>query len=365
MFFSSKAFEEGFKDFQHLKSLTSKSEARNMNQDKEMLAFNSSGIFSGALLASQGPGSSSGLAKDVRGKVWHDSERSGRRPNYRERHSPVKGFTSALDDKRDFRVDQHDFDAMEQHFLATGGNQVELASSPPPILDDDANNALKFSSFRQSSDLRSGIPKIGAEKTSSRSRASLIKRTRRQPTEESGAVMKDAQVLQTRLEAAWTKLETPMIKKLQYLEKYSDNNFSVKLSTSVKLWERASVIVPLRESALKLLKEMKGGERVAPKDIFLQLKGIEGTGCYFEPKASFFFEQRLDAGEVVDEELLAVFETFDDRGDLEKDVYMIEALAWLEKIAKKINDSVLKLSSELKGIGEMILYRGNPYVVKS
>ena len=360
-----RAFEEGFKDFRHLKSLRSKSEARNINQEKEMLTFNNSGMFSGGLVSSQRP-DAFGLGSDVKGRVWHDSERSGRRPNYTERHSPVKGFTSTFDRKGDGadRQDGGDPGAIEQHLVSTGGRQLALADSPAnpqPLPDADPLNFVTFQQPSDQPDLEGSKRKLP-----SRSRASQIKRSRRQSTEESGAVMKDAQLLQCRLEAAWTKLETPMIKKLQYLEKYSDNTFSAKLTASVELWERASVLVPLRERSLKLLKGMKTAERISPNDILKQLSGIKGTSCYVELPLSFSFEQRLDAGEVVDEELLAVFETFDDRGDPSKDVYMIESRAWLEQIIANLDYSIRNLSADLqKEVKEMVSFRGIPYVIST
>ncbi|GMH48970.1 hypothetical protein TL16_g00411 [Triparma laevis f. inornata] len=317
------AFSDGFRNFRHIESLASKSKARNnKNQDTEPLAFNNYGIYSGVLTKAEAP-DKSGLGESVKNRVWHDSERSGRRANYAERHSPVKGFTSSFDNKN-------------RRF-------GEGAKSPKR---EESKSATPTSS-------------------SKRSRASQIKRSRRQSTEESGTVMKEAERLQTRLEVAWTKLETPMIKKLQYLEKYAHNNFSAKLPASVQLWEKASLIVPLRERVVKILKEMKAGGRVPPKDIKQNLVGLEASGCQVDPPPIYYFEQRLDTGDVNDEELLTVFETFDDRGNSEKDKYMIDTKAWLTEILRNIDEYVYKLGDDLQDeVGEVVMYKGNPYAIE-
>lgn len=299
--------------------------------------------------------------QSVKNRVWHDSERSGRRANYAERHSPVKGFTSSFDNKNRVSLEEQ---SIERHLGVTGGGQVGDEEDARRTVVKETATTQRFGEGAKSprrEESKSATP----TSNSKRSRASQIKRSKRQSTEESGTAMKEAERLQTRLEIAWTKLETPMIKKLQYLEKYAHNNFSAKLPASVQLWEKASLIVPLREKVVKILKEMKAGGRVPPKDIKQNLVGLEASGCQVDPPPIYYFEQRLDTGDVNDEELLTVFETFDDRGNSEKDKYMIDTKAWLTEILRNIDEYVYKLGDDLQDeVGEVVMYKGNPYAIE-
>lgn len=298
----------------------------------------------------------------MKDRVWHDSERSGRRANYAERHSPVKGFTSSFDNKSRKSLEEQ---SIERHLGVTGGRQVGGEEDAPRTVVKETSTTQRFGEDTKSPTKREENKSTSVASSSTRSRASQIKRSRRQSAEESGTVMKEAERLQARLEIAWTKLETPMIKKLQYLEKYAHNNFSAKLPASVRLWEKASLVVPLREKVVKIMKEMKTGGRVAPKDIDQNLVGLEETGCHIDPPETYFFEQRLDAGDVNDEELLVVFETFDDRGNPEKDKYMIDTKAWLTDVLRKLDEYIYKLGDDLQDeVGEVVMYKGNPYVIE-
>ena len=192
-------------------------------------------------------------------------------------------------------------------------------------------------------------------------RAANLKKTRRSSTEDPGTVMKDAQMLQKKLEECWTILEFPMIKKLHFLEKFAHNDFSMKLPAAVMLWEKAAAAVPLREKCMTLVKDLKAGVRISPKDVRenLDLEGaLEGIDCTVDLPTSFLFEERVDAGKVSDEELITVAETFHLRGG-EFDVYLVEVNAWLNEVLKKLDAYLENLGKEMMQCAqETITWKG-------
>ena len=99
---STRGESDTFRDFMHVRTLTSKS---GQGEGKETLAFNSGGLYSGMLAAGE-KNFAPLICEDVADKLWNDSERTGRRPNYSERHSSTVGFTSNFVDKTGDGIDE-------------------------------------------------------------------------------------------------------------------------------------------------------------------------------------------------------------------------------------------------------------------
>ena len=80
----------------------------------------------------------------------------------------------------------------------------------------------------------------------------------------------DANTLQKQLENVWNILSTPMIKRLQFLSKFSSVEFSTKLPVALNLWSKACLLLPVRDRAIKIMQQL-GKERVGPMDIMKEI----------------------------------------------------------------------------------------------
>ena len=203
-----------------------------------------------------------------------------------------------------------------------------------------------------------------------KSRASLLKKKKRSTAEDGagGSAIKDAQQLQVRIEQSWVKLEMPMIKKLQFLQKYSDSKYSTLLPRAVVLFEKAALAVPLREVLLKRLAQLRKSNRIG---LCLLEKELDMDGCLTDIDCmlslpeSFFFEKKVEMGGLTDEELLIVEETFEQRVAGEELAYAADLKSWLSAVLDKLDDYCLQIMQEMQDeIDEKVLWRGLVYVVK-
>jgi len=166
-----------------------------------------------------------------------------------------------------------------------------------------------------------------------------------------------------RLETCWTILQFPMIKKLEFLEKYAHRDFSMKLPTAIKFWELASIAIPLRERCLRLVKDMSEEIRVSPIDIRANLDQeiLKEIKCGVKLPESFLFEERLDKGEVSSEELLEYASIFEKRGT-EEDQYLVDLDQWLYNVTLNLSNHVDELSKRMKEeVQEMLIFKGIAY----
>ena len=359
---------DGFRDFQHIRSLASKSDARKGMDNKDALSFNKNGIFSGMLCVDEEAKLAPLICANVTEKLWHDSERTGRRPNYSERHNKMTGFNSQFVDRRT----EEEKTGSRARWGLPGERERKRGdhrgADEEALRKQDDDGGLFGEEGEEETD---NFERGGGEKYDGGSspemqqprvaRAANLKKTRRSSTEDPGTVMKDAQMLQKKLEECWTILEFPMIKKLHFLEKFAHNDFSMKLPAAVMLWEKAAAAVPLREKCMTLVKDLKAGVRISPKDVRenLDLEGaLEGIDCTVDLPTSFLFEERVDAGKVSDEELITVAETFHLRGG-EFDVYLVEVNAWLNEVLKKLDAYLENLGKEMMQCAqETITWKG-------
>jgi hypothetical protein len=319
------------------------------------------------------------ICEDVADKLWNDSERTGRRPNYSERHSTIVGFTSNFVDKTGTGEEEGEGERGEADRSlekrggrsgrgAPGESDGEGASGGREGREQEWNFEEQETGREEDEgeEKKEGGESFRANKP--QPRANLLKKSKRSSStgEDKGQVVKGAQLLQKKLERCWTILQFPMIKKLQFLEKYAHRDFSMKLPAAVRLWELASVAVPVRESCLRLVRDMDEGIRVSPVDVRSKLKWsiLEEMNCSVKLPESFLFEERLDEGNVTSEELLEYASIFDKRGT-DQDDYLTDCTAWLSEVLGKLNDNVSSLSRKMKDeVEEDLSFKGLVYDVK-
>jgi len=108
----------GFKDFQYMRTQHNRNDTRRQ-ADKEPLMHNKSGAYSGLLKNEDGEHELIGT--DVHERLWNDSERYGKKPSYKERHSDITGF------KNDFlhvpEVDDGRRGGEESNYEERGGDE--------------------------------------------------------------------------------------------------------------------------------------------------------------------------------------------------------------------------------------------------
>lgn len=202
-----------------------------------------------------------------------------------------------------------------------------------------------------------------------KSRAHALRRKRRGGGgEEPGGTAGAAADLQARLEAAWAALEMPMMKKLQFLQKFSEGARSAELPRAVELHERAAVAVPLRETCLRRLAGLRKTNRVGLAQLVKELDvggRLAEIGCAAPLPDSFHFELKVELGDLTDEDLLVVGETFEERvagGELQ---WARDMKRWLEEVRDRLDDYCLELGKDMgREVDERLLWKGIVYHVK-
>jgi hypothetical protein len=357
--------DEGFKEFQSMRTQQHRADTRRQ-PDKEPLTYNKLGVYSGLLKNSNG-GENPLIGTDVHSKLWHDSERHGKKASYKERHSDITGF------KNDFlqnRLEVRESGAQDGDVMFGGrisptssgeGDYEEYAVDKLVGEIDGADGGTSAGS--------SGSPERKSPRKTARATLLRKKKKRRASNkEEGGSAVKDALQLQARIEATWVILEMPMIKKLQFLQKYSDAKYSMLLPRAVELFEKAAVAVPLRETVVKRLNQLRATNRMGLQDLEIELDmdgKLMDIGCMMELPESFYFEKKVEQGGLDDAELLLVEETFEERVSGAELVYAKDLKVWLEAVLDKLDMFCLDLMADLeREIDEKILWKGLVYAIK-
>ncbi len=345
--------DEGFKDFAYMRTLASRS-STTRQQDKEPLAFNTAGAYSG-ILAGGKPVAMNKVGGDIEERPWTDSERVGKRPSYKERHEKVIGF---------------------EHMY--GSANVAAASVTDPV--SDPAEAIFDSSSIVRDDVIGGDDELQIEEKKgdftasedTRPKANKLRRRSKQKSSHdqlssTNTTVSNALLLQSRIERCWSVLEVPMIKKLQFLQKFSDSAFSASLPRAVELFELASNVVPLREIVVRKLVEAKWGpSRMSPADLLNDLVGLDDLNLGLpDLPESFYFEKKVEDGNLTDEELLLVSESFDDSKGGGAVTFPEDIVHWLEKVVERLDDFIKDLSKTLKNeLGEQIVYKSLAYELR-
>lgn len=148
-----------------------------------------------------------------------------------------------------------------------------------------------------------------------------------------------------------------MIKRLQFLQKFSLPEICTKLPVAVALWEKASRLLPVRSAAIKVQVLLQKG-RFGPMEITnaIDVGWLQEMGVYEPFPESFYFETRLEKGELTDEELIEVGKGFDDRVSGVEDDYMREMKVWVGRVVGVLSGLALKLQKEMvSAVGEALI----------
>jgi len=192
---------DGFRDFMHLRTLANKSGGRG-DEKEEALAFNRDGVFSG-MLASGEKTFTPLICEDVAEKLWNDSERTGRKPNYNERHSTIVGFSSAFIDKSGGGMDDGEGGDVDRYLEQRGDRKSRREKGGGEGEDwdfegDETEEEEADGEEKKDSDRGIGQVKFGTKTT--QPRANMLKKSKRSLSkgEDKGQVVKGAQLLQRR-----------------------------------------------------------------------------------------------------------------------------------------------------------------------
>ena len=82
---------------------------------------------------------------------------------------------------------------------------------------------------------------------------------------------------------------------------------------------------------------------------------MKSINCFVEFSPSFFFEERLEKGELTDEELIEVSKTFDMRVNGEEDDYLRDIRKWIKERVDDLSREAIELQKVMLSEVEEIL----------
>ena len=380
--------DDKFAEFRHVKSMEARGGVR--RGESVPLTYNVDGAYSGLL---SGGGGGSGMdakaraalngdnliAGDVSDKLWFPSEIGGRKPSYGERYSTSRGFHNEfLEDGDNEHFPKKDNEGKDGAGEEKKGEEEGSEGEEGEEGEEGSWESDEVDEVDDSNNVPSGFPESGADPSPSspprrdfNRRRSSMKIRRRLGSGGGGAdpppppprgAASPALTLQDRLEGVWKSLSTPMIKRLNFLAKFSTIEHSSKLPRAVELWGEAGELLPVRDKAIRIQVDLDR-ERVGPEDIRrdIDCEYLKRVGCFAEFSPSFFFEERLEEGRLTDEELLEVSKGFDARVRGEEDDYLKDMRRWIRERVGDLTDEAHRLQKiMLQEIDEVLIISSVP-----